>query len=118
MEISERIKRVREYSGLNQTEFGKRIEISSSGMSKLEAGINNPSDRTVSLICSKFGVSRHWLETGEGEMIDPQTATDIELLTRAMEGQNEAKKAILRIVASAPDDLLDEVYKYLRSTLE
>lgn len=118
MEMSERIKRVREYSGLNQTEFGKRIEIGSSGMSKLEKGVNSPSDRTISLICREFGVSRHWLETGEGDMIDPQTVTDIEQLTRAMEGQCEAKKAILRAVALMPDDLLELVYRYLQDALK
>ena len=113
MELSDRIKCVREASGLNQTEFGKRIEIGSSGMSKLEKGINNPADRTIRLICSEFGISRHWLETGEGEMRDPQRTSDIELLAQAATGQCEAKKIILRAVASMPDDLLVKILEYL-----
>lgn len=113
MELSDRIKLVREASGLNQTEFGKRIEIGSSGMSKLEKGINNPADRTIRLICSEFGIDRHWLETGEGEMRDPQRTSDIELLAQAATGQCEAKKIILRAVASMPDDLLEKMLEYL-----
>lgn len=113
MELSDRIKLVREASGLNQTEFGKRIEIGSSGMSKLENGINNPADRTIRLICSEFGINRHWLETGEGEMRDPQRTSDIELLAQAATGQCEAKKIILRAVASMPDDLLEKMLEYL-----
>lgn len=113
MELSDRIKLVREASGLNQTEFGKRIEIGSSGMSKLEKGINNPADRTIRLICSEFGINRHWLETGEGEMRDPQRTSDIELLAKAATGQCEAKKIILRAVASMPDDLLVKILEYL-----
>lgn len=113
MELSDRIKLVREASGLNQTEFGKRIEIGSSGMSKLEKGINNPADRTIRLICSEFGINRHWLETGEGEMRDPQRTSDIELLAQAATGQCEAKKIILRAVASMPDDLLVKILEYL-----
>ncbi len=113
MELSDRIKLVREASGLNQTEFGKRIEIGSSGMSKLEKGINNPADRTIRLICSEFGINRHWLETGEGEMRDPQRTSDIELLAQAATGQCEAKKIILRAVASMPDDLLEKMLEYL-----
>lgn len=113
MELSDRIKLVREASGLNQTEFGKRIEIGSSGMSKLEKGINNPADRTIRLICSEFGINRHWLETGEGEMRDPQRTSDIELLAQAATGQCEAKKIILRAVASMPDDLLEKILEYL-----
>lgn len=107
MAINDRIKEVRMASGLSQIDFAKSIGISSSGMSKLEKGDNNPADRTLKLICQEFGISRIWLETGEGDMIDPQVETDIQLLTRAMEGQSEAKKTILRAVALMPDDLLE-----------
>ncbi len=51
-------------------------------------------------------------------MIDPQIESDIELLTRAMEGQSEAKKKFLRIVAGMPDDLLEAVLAHLEKTLE
>lgn len=47
-------------------------------------------------------------------MIDSSIENDIQILTRAMEGQCEAKKTILRAVASMPDDLLIEVLKYLQ----
>lgn len=116
--IGDRIKTVRNSLGYNQTDFGNKIGVAAASISKLEKGINNPSDQTVKLICSEFGISRHWLETGEGEMIDPQIESDIELLTRAMEGQSEAKKKFLRIVAGMPDDLLEAVLAHLEKTLE
>ena len=115
MILSERIKKVRKESGLNQIEFGKRIGIGSSGMSKLESGDNNPSSQTIKLICSKFGISRHWLETGEGEMTDPQVVSDIQSITRTMEGQSEAKKQLVRFVLNMPPDLAEAFLAYLDS---
>lgn len=116
--MNDRIKQVRQYAGLNQTEFGKRLGIKQNSVSQIEASNRIPSDQLVLSICREFGVSRHWLETGEGDMIDPQAVTDIEQLTRAMEGQSEAKKAILRAVALMPDDLLEMVYRYLQDALK
>lgn len=111
--LSDRVKQVRQYAGLNQTEFGSRLGVAAASISKIEKGINNPSDQTIKLICSEFGISRHWLETGEGEMRDPQRTSDIELLAQAATGQCEAKKIILRAVASMPDDLLEKMLEYL-----
>lgn len=116
--MNERIKQVRLYAGLNQTEFGKRLGVKQNSVSRLEACNRQATDQILTAICREFGVSRHWLETGEGDMIDPQTVTDIEQLTRAMEGQCEAKKAILRAVALMPDDLLELVYRYLQDALK
>ena len=111
--LNERIKAIRKASGLNQANFGVTIGIAMSAVSLLESGTNNPSDQTLKLICSEFGISRHWLETGEGEMRDPQRTSDIELLAQAATGQCEAKKIILRAVASMPDDLLEKMLEYL-----
>lgn len=116
--IGDRVKKVRQYSGLNQTDFGAKIGVSSASISKIEKGINNPADRTLRLISSEFGISRHWLETGEGDMIDPRALEDIEMLVKAMEGHSEAKKNIIRAVAAMPDDLLELAYPYLKRILD
>ena len=52
MSIGERLKLIRKESGLNQTEFGARIN----------------TDRALSQICSAFNINEEWLKTGEGEM--------------------------------------------------
>lgn len=113
--MKEQIKIVRKTNGLNQEEFGKRLGISGAAVSRIESGERSASEPVIRAICSQFGINRHWLETGEGEMIDPQIDSDIELLTRAMEGQSEAKKNLLRIVAGMPEELLDKIIEYLNS---
>lgn len=113
--LSERIKAVRKAAWLNQKDFGTKIGIGMSAVSLLESGTNNPSDQTLRLICSEFGISRRWLETGDGEMIDPQVSSDIQSITRTMEGQSEAKKRLVRFVVNMPPDLAEAFLAYLDS---
>lgn len=116
--LSERIKAVRKAAGLNQKDFGTKIGIGMSAVSLLESGTNNPSDQTLRLICSEFGISRRWLETGEGEMIDPQVSSDIQSITRTMEGQSEDKKRLVRFVVNMPPDLAEAFLAYLDSQVQ
>ena len=46
-----------------------------------------------------------------------QELSDIALITRAMEGQNEHKKELIRMRANMPDELLDKFVEYLKTYL-
>lgn len=67
-EINTRIAAVIQASGLTKTAFAERLNVSQSFISRLAIGASVPSDRTIVDICREFGVSEHWLRTGEGEM--------------------------------------------------
>lgn len=67
-DISSRISTVIKSSGLTKTAFSKKIGLSQPFVSQLASGDASPSDRTIVDICREFGVSEHWLRTGEGEM--------------------------------------------------
>lgn len=64
--MNERIKKVRKKYNLSQEEFGKRIGIGKTSVSKLESGENRPSEQTIILICKEFNINEVWLRTGEG----------------------------------------------------
>lgn len=102
MTIGDRIKAVREDRELTKTKFGDMIHISVSAVAKIESGQNSPSEQTVSLICSCFGVNKAWLITGEGEMNSPFDQ-DAEI-NRIMLGEDEQKKEIFRMLAGMPDE--------------
>lgn len=63
---------------MNQTEFGSRIGLTPSGVSKLESGDRGYSDAVFLAIVREFGVDENWLRTGEGEMLRP-VSRDTEL---------------------------------------
>lgn len=71
--MNERLKQIREYTGLSQKEFSERIHIGSSTLAMLETGDRKIKDLHVSLICTAFSIDEHWFRTGEGDMLVHQT---------------------------------------------
>ena len=68
-EISERIaKVVDENCRGNKSAFARAINITPAFAAQLYTGQREPSERTIADICRVFGVSKLWLDTGEGEM--------------------------------------------------
>ena len=66
--MNERIRALIKALKIKQAEFAQRLGVSRPFVSELCSGAKNPSDRTITDICREFGVSEHWLRTGEGEM--------------------------------------------------
>lgn len=66
--LNERIKELRKYLGLNQTDFGERIGVKQGSVAGYESGARTPIDSVVLSICREFNVSEEWLRYGTGEM--------------------------------------------------
>ena len=76
--MGNRIKELRKALGLTQQEFADRIGVKRGAIANYEIG-RNASDTAVALICREFGVSEHWLRTGEGEMFRTTPKTNQKL---------------------------------------
>lgn len=66
--INYQIKVLRKTQKLNQAEFGDRIGLKTSAVSKMEQEGSTVTEQNIRLICEKFHVRREWLVNGEGEM--------------------------------------------------
>jgi len=75
--IGERIKYFRESNAMTAKDFGARIGLGNSSVSKIEKGVNGTTDQTIKSICREFHVREQWLRTGEGEMYEPKAADDM-----------------------------------------
>ena len=64
--MGERIREIRKALGMTLEQFGERIGISAQSVSRIETGINNPSEQTIRAIIREFDVNEYWLRTGEG----------------------------------------------------
>lgn len=73
-EITPRVKILRQALGMSQTDFGTKIGVTRGVINNLDRGLTNLQDPLLSLICSVFNARREWLETGEGEMFEPEDA--------------------------------------------
>lgn len=96
--INDRIAECVKVSGLTKTAFAERINVSQSFISNLCSNKKVPSDRTISDICREFGISEHWLRTGEGEMLVPLD-DDVELIE------------IFAQIGQSEDDLIKRIIK-------
>ena len=65
--IKDRIKAVRKGLKLSQNDFGKRIYISQSLLTEIEAGNRKVNNRIIQLIVSQYNVNKEWLLTGKGD---------------------------------------------------
>ena len=78
MTENERVKVIRKAKSLTLEEFGKRICLGNTAVSKIERGENSLTPMARKIICQEFGVSETWLRTGEGEMwaVQPDPPSD------------------------------------------
>lgn len=100
--MSDRIKQIRVFLALSQADFGARIGITRSSVSKLESGENNPSEQTIKLICREFNINYDWLKYGTGTMKNPPDTAD-ELVDRIMTGEDSFAKSVMRAFAKLDD---------------
>lgn len=78
MTISERLRLLRKELGLSQDEFGRRVGVSNTAISKLEKNERNLTEQMALSICREFRVNYFWLTEGKGEMFSgtPQDVVD------------------------------------------
>lgn len=102
--MKDRFKSIRKSANLTQEQFGKKLGVSRSVIVNLEHGLTTPSDIFVGHVCEIFSVSRHWLETGEGDMYE-QSPTDLIAQVAAEHNLGEGGKMLLRVLVRAFESL-------------
>lgn len=114
MSINERLAIIRKEYDLSQDEFGNRLGIKKSAVSKLENGANKPTESMLKLICATYHVNYLWLTEGEGPMMEVMT-TDA-LVEKYMAGESPVAISIMKAFAKLPDeewvklrDIIDKV---------
>lgn len=98
MTEGERFREVRKSMGLTLAQVGETLGIKHSAVSKIELGYNPPSETTRLMFCKAFHVSRHWLQTGEGEMFEDVPETRESRLQQVFEeySLSDGDKVIVR----------------------
>ena len=115
--IGDRIKSIRKKNGLSLEQFGERVGVSKSGMSKIERAENGTTDQTIKSICREFGVNEHWLRTGEGEMLD---ASNPSILARLAEEYHLSprKQAVISAFLELDDTAQNAIMRYVDLVVE
>lgn len=113
-ELHERIRIVVNDSGLTNTAFAGKINLTQSTVSRLVSGKMNPSERTIIDIADKFNINEEWLRTGEGPMKTELTRSE-EIATfmgDLLDSPPSFKQRLVSVLASLSEDqweLLEEM---------
>ena len=93
---------------LSGTEFGAKLGVQHSAISKIERGENNLTDQARMLICSTFGVREAWLRDGEGEPFNVPDSRDEEIaefVARALSDRSpEIQRTFLHVLSRLTDE--------------
>lgn len=104
MSIGDRIKEIRKSQNLSMEKFGEKIRISKVSVSRIESGINNPSDQTILLICREFDINEEWLKTGQGEKYRDNDIEYGSICAQIGITDEKAKRAIIDYWNLSPQD--------------
>lgn len=110
--MNERIKKLRKYLHLTQDEFGEKLGVKKSAVSKIEKGENGVTDQMIKLMKKEFGVNEDWLRTGEGEMFPEFDRADA-IAKLADDIMTEVPDSFKSRLVTALAQMTDEQWKLL-----
>lgn len=122
MTPGERVNAVRRTKEMTMEQFGERIGIQKSAISKIEKDKVNLSDQTVRSICREFGVNEVWLRTGEGgdKNMFTKVSDDDRFslnLGKLSKSENEMARNMLNAIAEADSEKLKIIEDFMKACL-
>lgn len=114
-DINVRFKKLRECCNKSQEEFGKVLGLSRSGISEIESGRRNVTDKHVVMLKNwkEFNVNEDWLLTGTGgddNMFIPDDMNFLYNIGQLGSEKNEFKKFYLNMMMNLPDEYWNYIY--------
>ena len=116
--MNERVRAIRKYFKLNQTQFGEKIGLKQRSIADIERGRNSLTKRNFDNICRTFDVNSDWLRTGEGEMFNKKGRERyLELLIDEYGLKNE-HKILLESILELPPEMWQNVLDWIKNCAE
>ena len=108
-EIKDRLKALRKAIGerekrkITQREVAEKLGVAVSVVGGWEAGVQAIPSTRIYQLCKEYNVRREWLETGEGEMFEPEATFEEKLANAASalfdELSDRGKVAVLKAMS-------------------
>lgn len=113
--LADRILAIRKDSGLSQSAFGEKLNLSQNFVWMIEKGQREPSDRTISDICRVYGVNEVWLRTGVGEMKIPLSQNEqLAKIFATVQVSDDERARLVKAFASLPDEAYPQLYRWFQ----
>lgn len=117
--INERFKELRKACKKNQTDFGKILGLSVSGVSDIEVGRRSVTEKHLIMLSNweEYNINIDWLRTGVGEMFLP-TETDTLEKIRKEYNLTDAQFRFVSNFLRLPENEKDIIFNFLSSVFE
>lgn len=118
-ELADRILAIRKDSGLSQSAFGEKLNLSQNFVWMIEKGQREPSDRTISDICRVYAINEIWLRTGVGEMKLPLSQNEqLAKIFAAVQVSDDERARLVKAFASLPPEAYPQIYQWFKAFAE
>ena len=112
--INERVKHIRECTGLSQKAFAEKMGFSRDVISNIEYDRTDVKEYVIKALCREFNVNRAWLVDGIGDdMFLTQDMQATALFDHIMAGENETAKALFKTLAELSDSEWEVIRKVM-----
>lgn len=121
MTFTERVKEIRNDSGLNQSDFAASLGLTRDAYANFEYDrLKNPNAKepTIKAICKEFSVNEEWLRTGEGEKYIPVDSDDAILAYDLLEGLDDPVIQLIKDIMNTYRKLGENEKKVLKQYVE
>lgn len=122
MTQGERVRDVRKAKEMSMEQFGEKLGVQKSAISKIENGARGLTEQMLKSICREFGVNEVWLRTGEGG--DDNMFTKISdddrfslNLGKLSQSDNEFAKNMLNAIAETEPEKLKIIEDFMKACL-
>lgn len=95
---------LRKALNLTQREMGDAIGISNSGISNIEKGLRNVTEKHIRLLSVAFSINETWLRTGEGEMFVQAAPAPLDALAKELRITHDEKELLDVFLSFSPDE--------------
>lgn len=118
-EINVRFKKLRKTCKKTQTDFGKVLGISSSGIANIETGQRSVTEKHLIMLSNweEYHVNINWLRTGEGEMFLPDETDILEAIRKEYNLTNLQFKFVSNFLR-LPESEKNILFNFLQSVFE
>jgi transcriptional regulator with XRE-family HTH domain len=122
MTQGERVKVIRTEKKMTMEQFGEKLGVQKSAISKIEKDKVNLTEQMFLLICREFGVNEVWLRTGEGgiENMFTKLSDDDRYsinLGKLSITENQLAKNMLNAIAEASPEKLKHIEEFMKACL-
>lgn len=116
MSQGERVLKIRKALDLTMEQFGDKLGVQKSAISKIEKDKVNLSDQMIKSICREYNVNYDYLVYGEGEMFDdfPETLLDELCLQYNLD---DLDRSILELYLEMPENVRSHIKQAIRKKI-